>query len=94
MAKNYAILIGTVGQGLNVSADGGESWTPIYQPIWHESNVRALCVDPANPRRVLAGVDGHQLLPSSIITLIPSGRFPQRRRRGDLGKPGCPHSWP
>ena len=25
MAKNYAILIGTVGQGLNLSADGGES---------------------------------------------------------------------
>ncbi len=43
MAKNYTILIGTVGQGLNVSADGGESWTPVYQPIWHESNVRALC---------------------------------------------------
>ena len=24
MAKDYTILIGTVGQGLNVSADGGE----------------------------------------------------------------------
>ena len=72
MAKNYAILIGTVGQGLNVSADGGESWTPIYQPIWHESNVRALCVDPSNPRRVLAGVDGHQLLPSSQVGVFRS----------------------
>ena len=29
MAKDYTLLIGTVGQGLNVSADGGESWTNI-----------------------------------------------------------------
>ena len=57
MAKNYTLLVGTVGQGLNVSADGGESWTPIYQPMWHESNVRALCVYPDNPRGVLAGSD-------------------------------------
>ena len=72
MAKNYTLLIGTVGQGLNVSADGGESWNPIYQPIWHESNVRALRVDPSNPRRVLAGVDGHQLLPSSQVGVFRS----------------------
>ena len=29
MAKDYTILIGTVGQDLNVSSDGGESWTHV-----------------------------------------------------------------
>ena len=57
MAKDYTILIGTVGQGLNVSADGGESWTNIEQPIPTEGYVRAFCVYPDNPRRVLAGSD-------------------------------------
>ncbi len=57
MASDYSILIGTVGQGLGVSADGGESWTKIRQPIPGESNVRALCVYPDNTHRVLAGSD-------------------------------------
>ena len=30
MSKNYTILIGTVGQDLNMSSDGGESWTPCW----------------------------------------------------------------
>ena len=71
MAKDYTILIGTAGQGLNVSANGGESWTKINRPIWHESNVRALCVDPANPRRVLAGADC-QSVPSSQVGVFRS----------------------
>ena len=66
MAKDYTILIGGAGQGLNVSADEDESWTKINQPIWHESNVRALCVYPDNPRRVLAGADC-QSVPSSQV---------------------------
>ena len=67
MAKDYTILIGTVGQGLNVSADGGESWTNIRPELYDtpklkntlptEGNVRALCVYPDNPRWVLAGSD-------------------------------------
>ena len=67
MAKDYTILIGTLGQGLNVSADGGESWTNIRPEIYHtpklkntlptEGRVRALCVYPDNPRWVLAGSD-------------------------------------
>ena len=71
MAKDYTILIGTHGQGLNVSADGGESWTKINQPIWHETNVRALCVYPDNPRRVLAGADC-QSVPSSQVGVFRS----------------------
>ena len=34
MAKDYTLLIGPVGQGLNVSADGGESWTNIRPEIY------------------------------------------------------------
>ena len=60
MAKEYTILIGTVGQDLNVSSDGGQSWTHVgrvHPTIQDEGNVRALCVYPDNPRRVLAGSD-------------------------------------
>ncbi len=62
MAKNYTILIGTVGQDLNASSDGGESWTHVgrlepKKTIPDEGNVRALCVYPDNPRGVLAGSD-------------------------------------
>ena len=57
MAQDYTILIGTVGQGVNVSADGGDSWTKIREPIPGESTVRALSVYPDNPHRVLADSD-------------------------------------
>ncbi len=78
MAKDYTILIGTLGQDLNVSSDGGESWTHVgrlettRKTIPDEGNVRALCVYPDNPRRVLAGVDGHQFLPSSQVGVFRS----------------------
>ena len=55
---NYSIFVGTVGQGLNVSSDSGESWTKIRSPIPSESNIRALRTYPDDPHRVLAGSDG------------------------------------
>ena len=33
MATDYTILIGTVGSGLAVSDDGGDTWTKIRNPI-------------------------------------------------------------
>ena len=57
MATDYTILIGTVGSGLAVSGDGGDTWTKIRNPIPSETNVRALSVYPDNPHRVLAGSD-------------------------------------
>ena len=58
MADNFTILIGTVGQGMNVSGDSGETWTKIRQPIPSECNIRALGTYPDNPHRILAGTDG------------------------------------
>ena len=42
MAKDYTICIGTVGQGLWHSPDGGETWHRMRQPFPLESRVRAL----------------------------------------------------
>ena len=57
MAQDYSIIIGTVGQGLGVSSDAGETWTKIRQPIPSEATVRALGVYPDNPHRIIAGSD-------------------------------------
>ena len=58
MVDNFTIMVGTVGQGMNVSGDSGETWTKIRQPIPSESNIRALRTYPDNPHRILAGSDG------------------------------------
>ena len=58
MADNFTILVGTIGQGMNVSGDSGETWTKIRNPIPSESNIRALRTYPDDPHRILAGSDG------------------------------------
>ena len=57
MASDFTICIGTVGGGLNVSPDGGESWNRIRQPIPSEGTVRTLAVYPNDPHYLLAGSD-------------------------------------
>lgn len=57
MAKNYTICIGTVGQGLWQSPDGGESWLRMRQPFPLESRVRALALHPTEARTIFAGAD-------------------------------------
>ena len=57
MAKDYAIGVGTEGDGLSISPDGGDTWTRIGDPLPSECNVRALAVYPNNPDRILAGSD-------------------------------------
>ena len=64
MPQSYSLLIGTVGQGLNVSSDNGDNWTKIRQPIPTECNVRALQTYPDNPHHILAGSDGMGLFRS------------------------------
>ena len=58
MANNFTILVGTVGQGMNVSGDSGETWTKIRSPIPSESSIRAIRTYPNDPHRILAGSDG------------------------------------
>ena len=55
MAENFTILVGTVGQGMNVSGDSGATWTKIRNPIPSECNIRALRSYPDNPHRIIAG---------------------------------------
>ena len=58
MTNSYSIHVGTIGQGLNISSDNGETWTKIRNPIPTESNIRALQTYPDHPHRILAGSDG------------------------------------
>ena len=58
MADNFTILVGTIGQGMNVSGDSGKTWTKIRNPIPTESSIRAIRTYPNDPHRILAGSDG------------------------------------
>ena len=56
MTNDHTIFIGTVGNGLQVSRDRGESWTAT--PVGGlEGNVRTVAVYPDDPHRLLAGSD-------------------------------------
>ena len=55
MAKDYTICIGTVGQGLWQSPDGGETWQRMRQPFPLESRVRALTLHPTEAHTLFAG---------------------------------------
>jgi photosystem II stability/assembly factor-like uncharacterized protein len=65
MAEDYTIHLGTVGNGLFFSRDGGETWNvgstdappPAMAVAGLEGNVRALAVYPDSPHRLLAGTD-------------------------------------
>ena len=60
MAQDFTMYVGTVGGGLSVSADGGETFKHIgmggtLPPS--ECDVRAITVYPNDPDRVLAGTN-------------------------------------
>jgi photosystem II stability/assembly factor-like uncharacterized protein len=59
MGEQGTILVGTVGQGVVTSADGGEKWNRlgIVQGLHHGAVVRSLANDPRRPEVVLAGTD-------------------------------------
>src|SRR6266542_3024510 len=57
MAKDYSICIGTVGQGLWQSPDGGETWLRMRRPFPLESRVRALALHPTEAHTLFAGAD-------------------------------------
>src|SRR5262245_61967778 len=59
MAKNGTILVGTIGQGVMMSPDDGESWTRagVRQGMHSDCIVKALQSDPRRPEVVYAGTD-------------------------------------
>src|SRR5579872_5154573 len=57
MSGNYTILAGTIGTGVWLSPDGGESWKRAGGELWNESRVYGLTVHPAEPRTVFAGAN-------------------------------------
>lgn len=59
MAEQGTILVGTVGQGVMCSRDGGETWQrgSIGQGLHSDAIVRTVQPDPARPDVVYAGTD-------------------------------------
>ncbi|MEK7814536.1 MAG: hypothetical protein AAB291_01315, partial [Chloroflexota bacterium] len=59
MASKMNILVGTVGQGIMRSGDGGETWqrVGINQGLHSDALVRALAINPRRPEIVYAGTD-------------------------------------
>ena len=50
------VLVGTVGEGLYVSDDGGATFKrPSNNGLYIEGEVRALAAHPGNPSRIYAG---------------------------------------
>jgi photosystem II stability/assembly factor-like uncharacterized protein len=59
MATKGAILVGTIGQGVMMSSDDGESWSraSVRQGMHSDCIVRCLLADPGRPEVVYAGTD-------------------------------------
>ncbi|MCH7606174.1 MAG: hypothetical protein IH962_03370 [Chloroflexi bacterium] len=59
MTDVKTILVGTVGQGVLRSADGGETWrrVGVFQGLHSDALVRALANKPDKPELVFAGTD-------------------------------------
>ena len=57
MATNVTICVGTLGQGIWRSGDGGETWARVRQGLYSESAVRAIAVHPREPHIIYAGAE-------------------------------------
>ena len=57
MAGNFTICVGTIGSGLWLSPDGGDSWQRVRDGLSGESRVYGLAVHPTEPRTVFAGAN-------------------------------------
>ena len=57
MSQNMTICVGTLGQGIWRSTDGGDNWGRVTNGVYGEAAVRALAVHPKNPNVIYAGVD-------------------------------------
>ena len=57
MARNITICVGTQGQGIWRSTDGGDTWARVRQGLYGESAVRSLAVAPNDSNVIYAGVE-------------------------------------
>ena len=59
MEKNFTILVGTVGQGIIRSEDGGENWqrAGINSGLHSDALVRTVINHPKEPHNVFAGTE-------------------------------------
>ena len=57
MAGNFTICVGTIGSGLWLSPDGGDSWRRVGKGLWSESRVFGLTLHPSEPRTLFAGAN-------------------------------------
>ena len=56
MAREYTALLGTIGSGIWVSADGGDAWRR-PNGMWNETQVFALTPHPKDPETIFAGAN-------------------------------------
>ena len=57
MRGNFTICVGTIGSGLWLSPDGGDSWRRAGGGLWGESRVFGLTLHAAEPRTLFAGAN-------------------------------------
>lgn len=59
MNSNVTVMVGSVGQGVHRSTDGGETWSraSVGQGLHSDAIVRTLAVHPERPSEVLCGTD-------------------------------------
>ena len=57
MIANVTLCVGTIGSGIWVSPDGGESWRRVERGLWGESRVYALAHHPTERRTIFAGAE-------------------------------------
>jgi photosystem II stability/assembly factor-like uncharacterized protein len=55
MTSTHRLYVGTIGEGLFRSVDGGETFTRACDGMFVECHVRALAVHPRNPRMLYLG---------------------------------------
>ena len=54
-SDKFTICVGTIGSGLWISENGGETWRRVMRDLWAESRVFGLAVHPAEPGTIFAG---------------------------------------
>src|SRR5256886_10732621 len=57
MMDPHRLYVGTIGEGLFRSLDGGETFTRACDGMFVECHVRALAVHPEDPRHLFLGME-------------------------------------